>query len=94
MFGGHEAGKYVMQYPDEPSSGKMCCKLHDEVTPEKVFLRTGEWGEQLTLAENYHPEPVFTVPVGTEVRTRSGVFPSVPYVKQQDGSWKPKYGTE
>jgi hypothetical protein len=36
-------------------------------------------------------ESVSTVPVGTEVRTRSGVFPSVPYVKQEDGSWKPKY---
>lgn len=29
--------------------------------------------------------------VGSEVRTRSGTFPSIPYVKQEDGSWKPKY---
>ena len=32
-----------------------------------------------------------SVPVGTEVKTRAGEFPSTPYVKQEDGSWKPKY---
>lgn len=31
------------------------------------------------------------VPTGTEVKTRSGVFPSIPYVKQENGTWKPKY---
>lgn len=32
--------------------------------------------------------------VGSEVKTRSGTFPSVPYVRQEDGSWKPKYGED
>jgi len=32
--------------------------------------------------------------VGAEVKTRSGTFPSVPYVRQADGSWKPKYEYE
>lgn len=29
--------------------------------------------------------------VGSEVKTRNGTFPSIPFVKQADGSWKPKY---
>lgn len=33
----------------------------------------------------------FGAAVGSEVRTRSGAYPSIPYVKQEDGSWKPKY---
>lgn len=35
--------------------------------------------------------PRYSAPVGAEVKTRSGTFPSIPYVKQVDGSWKPKY---
>ena len=30
-------------------------------------------------------------PTGTEVKTRSGGFPSTPFVKQADGTWAPKY---
>lgn len=41
--------------------------------------------------QDTHEEPVYVTPVGAEVRTRSGVYPSIPYVKQEDGSWKPKY---
>lgn len=37
------------------------------------------------------PTPRDEVPAGTEVNTRSGTFPSVTYVKQEDGTWKPKY---
>jgi len=29
--------------------------------------------------------------VGSEVKTRSRGLPSVPYVKQADGTWRPKY---
>lgn len=61
MFGGHECGDYVMKYPDDPSAGKMCCRLHDEETPYKVFLRTGHWPENLMLRENINPEPTFEI---------------------------------
>ena len=37
------------------------------------------------MAEPHVPE------VGSEVKTRSGTYPSIPYVKQADGTWKPKY---
>lgn len=41
--------------------------------------------------EETKPQPLQTPEVGAEVKTRSGTFPSLPYVKQEDGSWKPKY---
>jgi hypothetical protein len=41
------------------------------------------------VMEEWDPEAVPNV--GAEVQTRSGGFPSVPYVKQADGTWKPKY---
>ena len=41
--------------------------------------------------EEKKAEPKHIVPVGSEVKTRTGVFPSIPMVKQEDGSWKPKY---
>lgn len=37
------------------------------------------------------PQATIPTPVGTEVKTRSGGFPSIPHVKQADGTWKPKY---
>lgn len=41
--------------------------------------------------EETKPEPKYVPPVGTEVKTRAGTFPSIPFVKQEDGTWKPKY---
>jgi hypothetical protein len=61
MFGGHEAGEYVMGYRDNPSLGSMCCRLHDEDVPYKVFQRTGVWPEQLTMPENCHGELTFEI---------------------------------
>jgi hypothetical protein len=47
------------------------------------------------IGRKYEPEvKPNIVRVGAEVKTRSGVFPSIPYVKQADGSWKPKYEYE
>lgn len=50
--------------------------------------------EQLGSAyegRKYEETRLIAVPAGTEVKTRSGEFPSIPYVKQEDGSWEPKY---
>lgn len=41
--------------------------------------------------EDAKAQPKHIVKIGSEVKTRSGVFPGMPYVKQKDGSWKPKY---
>lgn len=62
------------------------------VTQQRSFLSGLDIACSLAKTESLRRDGVETVSrVGSEVNTRSGSYPSVPYVKQEDGTWKPKY---
>lgn len=75
-------GKPVFYAPYAPEdSSRYACSDIECVNAHGIV----DWG----MPEE--KEKMEEVEVGSEVKTRSGGFPSVPYVKQEDGTWKPKY---
>lgn len=64
----------------------------DLMTESEAFKLMQELGSPYEGRKYEDSRPKsYVAPVGSEVKTRSGTFPSVPYVKQEDGGWKPKY---
>lgn len=60
------------------------------VTESEAFNILEELGSPYE-GRKYEPKQKYEAAVGSEVKTRSGVYPAIPMVKQEDGSWKPKY---
>lgn len=61
----------------------------DLLTEGEAFKLMEELGSPYAGRKYEDRKPVNRI--GSEVKTRSGTFPSIPWVKQADGSWKPKY---
>lgn len=61
------------------------------VTEAEAFKLMKELDSPYEGRKYEESKPKSVIPVGTEVDTRSGTFSDIPYVKQEDGSWKPKY---